>query len=327
MYAAEHVKLPGGLPPRVYVTQSIHKTLTAFRQASVILERDEWPSNVANTGLDQPRFKQSYLANTTTSPSAPIVASFDIARRQMSIDGAEMIRDSALGAKEFASSLQRNSWAKVGSILRQGPVSQKRVQSQFPKDPTKLTLFHKLNKTSGEAKKLLWENAQVQINKFGYDSVMFMFMPGYERSKTPNVLRRLAKLADTNLADVTLKKSKAHSPRLDLERCVDQRGEVHSYPIGVAKSGRMGMGHVLFGPGSDGAIQMGAADIVQEAEYICCSFVTPYPPGFPILVPGQIVDGASLVKILHSDDEIHGIDNEKRILVKLYAQPPGASEG
>ncbi|HEY5723484.1 MAG TPA: hypothetical protein VIT45_14300 [Allosphingosinicella sp.] len=318
MYGATHANLSGGGRPRVYAAQSVHKTLTAFRQASVILERDEWPSDDPVTGLDRPRFKQSFLANTTTSPSAPIVASFDIARRQMCVDGAEMIVNAVRGADDFRSSLQRNSWASISKILRLAPADSARVLNTFTKDPTKLTLFHDLPVHSGAAKRLLWESAEVQINKFGIDSAMFMFMPGYERSRTRNVLQRLSALAQSISTSRSIDVSKLKSSTLPIEKCINQAGEVFNYPIEVAKYGHLGMGYVLFDRGADGATLMGEADVSTDSEYICCSFITPYPPGFPLIVPGQVVSGADVLKILRSDDEIHGVDSNKRILLKRF---------
>src|SRR5699024_2600872 len=51
-------------------------------------------------------------------------------------------------------------------------------------------------------------------------------------------------------------------------------------------------------------------------ELIAACFVTPYPPGFPILVPGQVL-GADMVTFLQTLDvkEIHGYRPELGLLV------------
>jgi arginine decarboxylase len=44
---------------------------------------------------------------------------------------------------------------------------------------------------------------------------------------------------------------------------------------------------------------------------VSASFVTPYPPGFPVLVPGQIVSREILAYLRALDvKEIHGFDPE-----------------
>ena len=317
MFAAEHAETGHRHHrPRVYASQSVHKTLTALRQASVILERDEWPRYDGPTGLDQPRFQQSFLAQTTTSPSMPILASFDIARRQMSIDGAEMILQAEQAVKMFADQLSNDAWSTVAAAFSTQPFgsTEERRGASFPKDPTKLTLFHLLPAKSGEAKKRLWDDCLIQVNKFGIDSVMFMFMPGFDRARIPNVL---SKLSDLVRSIDPCRPGLVQPPvvRIAIERCVDQDGNVRSYPTEVVQSGHIGMGETLFGP-NDGAELLNSNQINSEEDYLCCSFITPYPPGFPIIIPGQVVSGRIMKEILDSEDEIHGIDVNKAVLLR-----------
>ena len=47
-------------------------------------------------------------------------------------------------------------------------------------------------------------------------------------------------------------------------------------------------------------------------EVISAGFVTPYPPGFPILVPGQVITRQTLEFMAALDTrEIHGFDHER----------------
>ena len=46
---------------------------------------------------------------------------------------------------------------------------------------------------------------------------------------------------------------------------------------------------------------------VTNAEFVSASFIIPYPPGFPILVPGQIISAEILAFMRALDvNEIHG---------------------
>ncbi|WP_246647229.1 Orn/Lys/Arg family decarboxylase [Rhizobium laguerreae] len=51
-------------------------------------------------------------------------------------------------------------------------------------------------------------------------------------------------------------------------------------------------------------------------EVVSASLVVPYPPGSPILVPGQVID-ILILKYLHALDvrEIHGFDRERGLRV------------
>ena len=45
-------------------------------------------------------------------------------------------------------------------------------------------------------------------------------------------------------------------------------------------------------------------------ELVSASFVIPYPPGFPIMVPGQVIDAPAPIGFMRKLDvkEIHGFD-------------------
>jgi arginine decarboxylase len=56
--------------------------------------------------------------------------------------------------------------------------------------------------------------------------------------------------------------------------------------------------------------------IKSGREYVSAAFVTPYPPGFPVLVPGQIISREIIEYLLELDvKEIHGYDPEKGLRV------------
>ena len=66
---------------RVYQTNSTHKSMSAFRQGSMILVWDEDFHHVEGP------FEEAYLAHTSTSPNLQLIASLDVARRQMELEG------------------------------------------------------------------------------------------------------------------------------------------------------------------------------------------------------------------------------------------------
>ena len=57
------------------------------------------------------------------------------------------------------------------------------------------------------------------------------------------------------------------------------------------------------------------------------NFVIPYPPGFPIMVPGQVIDAGTIGFMRKLDvKEIHGFNATRGLkLIKLSAIPGGAS--
>ena len=72
---------------RVYATQSTHKTLTSLRQGSMIHVFDQdFAQKVAEP------FHEAYMAHTSTSPNYQILASLDLGRRQVALEGVELVQ-------------------------------------------------------------------------------------------------------------------------------------------------------------------------------------------------------------------------------------------
>ncbi len=72
---------------RVYATQSTHKTLTSLRQGSMIHVFDQdFDQKVAEP------FHETYMAHTSTSPNYQILASLDLGRRQVALEGVELVQ-------------------------------------------------------------------------------------------------------------------------------------------------------------------------------------------------------------------------------------------
>ncbi|MDH3194534.1 MAG: ornithine decarboxylase, partial [Acidimicrobiia bacterium] len=72
---------------RAYATQSTHKTLTALRQGSMIHVHDQDFS----AKVEEP-FHEAFMTHTSTSPNYQILASLDVGRRQVELEGFELVQ-------------------------------------------------------------------------------------------------------------------------------------------------------------------------------------------------------------------------------------------
>ena len=72
---------------RVYATQSTHKTLTSLRQGSMIHVNDQ-----DFKGEVEQAFREAYMTHTSTSPNYQIIASLDVGRRQVELEGYEFVQ-------------------------------------------------------------------------------------------------------------------------------------------------------------------------------------------------------------------------------------------
>jgi arginine decarboxylase len=73
------------------------------------------------------------------------------------------------------------------------------------------------------------------------------------------------------------------------------------------------------------------AAVARGVEYVSAGFVTPYPPGFPVLVPGQVVSEAIVDYLLALDvKEIHGFEPELGLRIfrpEIFEEVPGIESG
>ncbi|MDA3919103.1 MAG: beta-eliminating lyase-related protein [Salinisphaera sp.] len=94
--------------PITFTTQSTHKLLAAFSQASMVHVRDGDQHT-----LDPERFNEAFMMHTSTSPQYGIIASLDVASRMMrGAGGTALIEDTLNEALLF-----RNRFTQVASEL------------------------------------------------------------------------------------------------------------------------------------------------------------------------------------------------------------------
>ncbi len=105
-YAMHPRPEPGG--PTLFATQSTHKLLAAFSQASMIHVRSTQAAPV-----DPQRFNEAYMMHGSTSPFYPMIACLDVAAAMMDAPGGRALVDEAiLEAVQF-----RKQLIAVGNAL------------------------------------------------------------------------------------------------------------------------------------------------------------------------------------------------------------------
>ena len=94
---AMHVPIDAGSAPTLYATQSTHKLLAAFSQASMIHIRSS-----ERAPVDPGRFNEAYMMHASTSPFYPMIAVLDVAAAMMDGPaGATLTGDSIREAIDF----------------------------------------------------------------------------------------------------------------------------------------------------------------------------------------------------------------------------------
>lgn len=326
---------------RVYATHSTHKSLSALRQASMIHVRDQ-----DFNALTRDAFGEAFLTHTSTSPNQQLLASLDLARRQVDIEGFQLVRQVYDMALVFRHRVRKDrlisKWFRIldesdlvpeefreSSVssyreVRQGALAEWNEawrSDQFVLDATRVTLFVGATGMNGYdfREKILMERFGIQINKTSINSVLLIFTIGVTWSSVHyllDVLRRVAIDFDrtekaASVADRALQERHVEEITEDLPhlpdfsefdvafRPVDQCnfGDMRSaFYAGYEESDRE---HVLIG--------MAGRRLAEGKTLVSTTFVVPYPPGFPVLVPGQVVSKEIVYFLAQLDvKEIHG---------------------
>ncbi len=332
---------PDRVKIRVYATQSTHKKLSSLRQGGMIhIYDEEFKRKVEDT------FHEAYMTHTSTSPNYQILASLDIARRQAELEGFELVQKSiemamtlrakiaahppleryfeVLTIEDLIPKTYRSSgiehyydpeegWSRMEAAWR---------SDGFVLDPTHITLYIGKTGIDGNTFKnrYLMDQFGIQVNKTSRNTVLFMTNIGTTRSSVAFLISVLLKIAQQlrqeelafNPVEAALHEQRVVSLSQDLPPLPDfsyfhpvfrpnpdtPEGEIRTaffmaYNEELCEFLKM-----------DGAIR----DALKTGrEVVSASFVIPYPPGFPILVPGQVIS-PEILDFMNALDvkEIHG---------------------
>ena len=337
---------------RVYATQSTHKSLTSLRQGSMIHIYDQ----DFNHKVQEP-FAEAFMTHTSTSPNYQIIASLDIGRRQVELEGFEMVQkqiELAMAIRERVAShslLSRyfeflnadhmipeeyrpsgiSSYFDPEKGWRNSSMEEAWATDDFVIDLTRLTLYVGKTGIDGDTFKneYLMDKYGIQINKTSRNTVLFMTNIGTTRSSVAFLIEVLVKIA----TELDLQREDAS--RVE-RRIIDKR--VHSLSVDLPPLPDFSYFHRAFCPGANQKPATPEGDIRtafflayddENCEYmtigknaigkamksgrelVSASFVTPYPPGFPILMPGQVISEEILAFMRALDvKEIHGYNAE-----------------
>jgi arginine decarboxylase len=328
---------------RVYATHSTHKSLSALRQASMVHIRDQ-----DFKALTRDAFGEAFLTHTSTSPNQQLLASLDLARRQVDIEGFQLVRSVYDMALVFRHRVRKDrlisKWFRildesdlvpdefrlsaVSSYrqVRQGALAEWNEawrSDQFVLDPTRVTLYVGQTGMNGYdfREKILMDRFGIQINKTSINSVLLIFTIGVTWSSVHyllDVLRRVATDFDRNECaaskdDRALQQRRVEEITEDLPPLPDfSEFDVAFRPGGASTFGDMRAAFYAGYEESDREhVLVGEAGrrVAEGKTLVSTTFVVPYPPGFPVLVPGQVVSKDILYFLAQLDvKEIHGYD-------------------
>jgi len=325
---------------RVYATQSTHKTLTALRQGSMIHVFDD------QFGYrNEEAFREAYMTHTSTSPNYQILASLDVGRRQVELEGFKLVQQQIESAKmlrrvisshpllrkrfrvltgaDLIPAEYRGLGEDGGEVADSTTLSpQSWENDEFVLDPSRVTICIAQTGVDGDTFKheYLMRRHGIQVNKTSRNTVLFMTNIGTTNSSVAYLVEVLLKLAqeiDDEVDRMGPMDLRAHQRKVEAAQGRPSLPDFSSFhtrfrgdPGGDTPEGNLREAfflaydeHKCEYVSTDAAI----ARIDQGRDVVSATFVIPYPPGFPILVPGQTVSRDILDYVSALDTrEIHG---------------------
>jgi arginine decarboxylase len=329
---------------RVYQTNSTHKSMSALRQGSMIFVRDQDFHQVES------QFHEAFYTHTSTSPNQQIIASLDLARRQMELEGYELTMSSLSLALDLRRQVNSHPLiSKYFHILTPGEMVPREYRAsgvedygrgnagwdkvlqawdndEFALDPTRITLVTGRAGYDGtQFKGLLASKYDVQINKTPRNSILIQTNINNSRSDIAHLLKVLAeesRAVEQRLKEADAVEKAAFDARVkslmedvpDLPNFSHFHDAFRDNPKSGTSEGHMRAAFFTAYREEDCEyLKMNDLKvderIAKGPALVSANFVIPYPPGFPIMVPGQVIDAETITFMRKLDvKEIHGFN-------------------
>ena len=246
--------------------QSIHKVLGAMTQASML--------HVQGSMIDIDRLNKSLQLLQSTSPSYLLLASLDAARQQMALQGEQLMAQT-LQLADAA----RDQIAQIPglSVLSPPVLSPPKATPGFAAlDRTRLTVtVSGLGLTGFEADEILHQRLGVTAELPSLQHLTFIISLGNTEADIAALVQALTTLSK------------------------DQRANL---PVITAN-------HLLNLPNTNQIVRISPREaffaptetlpLEQTGDRVCAELVCPYPPGIPVLMPGEVITPSAINYLQH----------------------------
>lgn len=228
--------------------QSIHKTLSALTQASML--------HIQGNRIDVECLKKSLQLVQSSSPSYLLLASLDAARHQIAMSGEALMSETLQLAQMGKTQIRQIPLLSV-------PLTQNHKSPGFiALDETRLTVnVSKLGLTGFAVEEILSEKFGVTPEFSSLQHLTFIISLGNTRTDIEHLVQALSQLVETS-------PKTAIRPR-------------NQYKISSSK--------ISLSPREAFFAERETLPLKQAYGRICAETICPYPPGIPILLPGEII--------------------------------------
>lgn len=228
---------------------SVHKLGGSMTQSSIL--------NVRAGRINIQRVQTILSLLTTTSTSYPLLASLDAARRQLALHGKELAERTIKLAQEARQAINRieGLYCFGEDILGD--------EATHDYDPTKLTIHVRhLGMTGYDAENWLREHYRIEVELSDMYNILCLITPGDDAESIGILLAALTKMADEFLHTREVKEMVVKIPEIP---------------------------HLSLTPRDAFYGETEVIPLTESAGRIIAEFIYVYPPGIPILLPGEVI--------------------------------------
>lgn len=253
-----------------FVVQSTHKTLTAFTQAAML--------HFQRAAVDESRVSAALQLVQSTSPNYLLMASLDATRALMQGSGRELMEKTIMLAHRCAQRIASLEGFSVvgletqhqcdGDELEISKISSPCDSSMHARDPTRITVLLPENVTGYDIDTHLIDRFGVYAELPSFRHITFVVTPGTTQEDVDTLVTSLAVYNAT---------SREKSPFSNGFKCGN---------IGI-QDVKMTPRQAFFAPST-------TVDVSEVVGRVCAETLCPYPPGIPVLLPGEVVTQESV---------------------------------
>lgn len=272
--------------------QSTHKVLGAMTQASML--------HLQGNRINPQKISQALQLVESTSPSYILLASLDAARQQMALQGKNLMSHTLKLA-----AMARDQLAAIPhiSVLEFAP------QPGFTYlDPTRLTVnIAQLGMTGYEADEILHEQLGVTCELPLLNHLTFIISLGNTEADIDKLVQSLQTLSPKSpLLCEAVSLCEAVPFRVRTPKSPKSPQSPLSPPSSQSLQSPLSPRQAFFAPKE-------SIPITESRNRICGELICPYPPGIPVLMPGEIITLEAinyLQQVLNSGGIITGCSDQ-----------------
>jgi arginine decarboxylase len=255
--------------------QSIHKTLGAMTQASML--------HLKGDRINIQKLDRALQLVQSTSPSYLLLASLDAARQQIALHGEQLMAQTLLLAEKARSHISQIPGLSVLEPLN--------TPGFAALDRTRLTVkVSDLGMTGFAADEILHSELAVTAELPMLQHLTFIISLGNTETDIENLVKAFTLLAERS--KFGNEQCAGFNGWILQEEATSNKQDFFSLPLSPSPTPPLSPREAFFSPAETVVVD-------QAVDRLGAELICPYPPGIPVLMPGEIITPQALDYLQH----------------------------